>query len=229
MSSSGLRVAVVGAGIVCLTLAIALRRLGVEVEVFEQAPELGEIGAAVGLSANGIRLLRRPGVEEALTTAMEPTELQFRRWDSGDLIWSHPVAEGGWYRERCGAPWYGIHRKDLQQALIDRLGQEVIHLSHKFVDVSEEAGRGDAGVREGRDRVRPRRGRGGRHPLPAARASDRRRGRGGILPGCRLSRADTRGEVAVPAGSRRDTVLPGGHLLHYAIDGGKTVNFLAVH
>jgi salicylate hydroxylase len=119
VSTVGFRVAVVGGGIGGLTLAIALRRLGVHVEVFEQPPELGEIGAAVALSANGTRHLRSLGVEEALTTAWEPTYLQFRRWDSGELIWSHPVAEGGWYRKRCGAPYYGIHRKDHSRASKD--------------------------------------------------------------------------------------------------------------
>lgn len=59
MSAAELRVAVVGGGIGGLPLAIALRRLGVEVEVFEQLSELTEIGAAVALSANGTRLLRR--------------------------------------------------------------------------------------------------------------------------------------------------------------------------
>jgi 2-polyprenyl-6-methoxyphenol hydroxylase-like FAD-dependent oxidoreductase len=51
-----------------LTFAIALRRLRVRVAVFEQAPELDEIGATVALSANGTRLLRRLGVDEALAS-----------------------------------------------------------------------------------------------------------------------------------------------------------------
>ena len=50
---SGPRVAVVGAGIGGLTLAIALQRAGVDVEVHERAVELREVGAAVALSANG--------------------------------------------------------------------------------------------------------------------------------------------------------------------------------
>ncbi len=59
MSAVELRVAVVGGGIGGLTLAVAPRRLGVEVEVLEQSSELTEIGAAVALSANSTRLLRR--------------------------------------------------------------------------------------------------------------------------------------------------------------------------
>ena len=138
MSTAGFRVAVAVGGIGGLTLAIALRRLDVEVEVFEQAPELAEIGAAVALSVNGTRLLQRLGVEESLTSAMEPTELQFRTWDSGELIWSHPVGNGGWYRKRCGGPYYGIHRADLQRALMGALGTDVLRLGHRLADVTEE-------------------------------------------------------------------------------------------
>lgn len=138
MSESGLRVAVVGAGIGGLTFAIALRELGVRAEVFEQADELAEVGAAVALAANGTRLLRRLGVDDSLASASaEPTELQFRRWDDGSMIWSHPIGE--WYRDQFGAPFYGIHRKDLQRALVERVPPEVVQLGHRVVEVVEEA------------------------------------------------------------------------------------------
>jgi salicylate hydroxylase len=55
MAGSGLRVAIVGAGIGGLSLALALRERGLRAEVFEQAAELTEIGAAIALSANGTR------------------------------------------------------------------------------------------------------------------------------------------------------------------------------
>ncbi len=55
MTSSELRVAIVGAGIGGLSLALALRERGLRAQVFEQAPELTEIGAAIALSANGLR------------------------------------------------------------------------------------------------------------------------------------------------------------------------------
>jgi flavin-dependent dehydrogenase len=58
MSKERLRIAVIGGGIGGLTLAIALRERGVAAEVYEQAPELTEIGAAVALSANSTRELR---------------------------------------------------------------------------------------------------------------------------------------------------------------------------
>jgi hypothetical protein len=95
-------VAVVGGGLGGLTLAIGLLRAGVPVEVFEQAGDLREVGAGVALGANSIRLLGRLGVGAA-SAGNVPPDVQFRRWDDGTLIWSHPV--GDWYRERMGGPF----------------------------------------------------------------------------------------------------------------------------
>ena len=55
MTTTGRRVAVIGAGIGGLTLAIELRRRGLDVVVHEAAEELREVGAAVALSANATR------------------------------------------------------------------------------------------------------------------------------------------------------------------------------
>ena len=65
MTTQRLRIAIVGGGIGGLTLALALQQCGMEAEVFEQAPELTEVGAAVALSANSTRELRRLGVPGA--------------------------------------------------------------------------------------------------------------------------------------------------------------------
>jgi glycine/D-amino acid oxidase-like deaminating enzyme len=52
MTAAQIRIGVVGGGIGGLTLALALRRRGLEADVYEQASELREIGAAVAVSAN---------------------------------------------------------------------------------------------------------------------------------------------------------------------------------
>ena len=56
-----LRVAIIGAGIGGLSLGLALQERGIQADVFEQAPELTEIGAAIALSANSIREFARLG------------------------------------------------------------------------------------------------------------------------------------------------------------------------
>jgi phytoene dehydrogenase-like protein len=78
-SAPDVPIAVVGAGIGGLTLGLALRRLGVAVQLFEQAPALTEVGAAVALAANGVRILSGLGLGERIAeVAVEPAALVHR-------------------------------------------------------------------------------------------------------------------------------------------------------
>src|SRR6516225_2982390 len=107
MSRQRSRIAVIGAGVGGLTLAIALRQRGLAAKVFEQASELNEIGAAVALSANSTRELRRLGVLDAITAvSTEPTELIYRDWRDGHRIAAYPMREDIQYQKRFGAPFH---------------------------------------------------------------------------------------------------------------------------
>ncbi len=226
-----IRIAVVGGGIGGLTLALALRRRGMEAEVFEQAPELAEIGAAVALSANATRELRRLGVLDAVAAAStEPTELIYRDWRDGRRVAAHPVRKDSRYRERFGAPYFGIHRADLQRALSGALGGAGLHLGHRLADVADE---GDAVGVEFTN------GRSGRFDLvvgaDGVRSMVRRFVAGdegttysgtsafrGIVPADRLPSLPDPEAIQFWMG-------PNAHLLHYAIGGGgEDVNFFAV-
>ena len=135
------RIAVIGGGIGGLTLALALRQRGLAATVYEQAAQLTEIGAAVALSANATRELRRLGVLDLVTAAScEPTELIYRDWRTGVRVAAHPVRDGGAYQARFGAPYYGIHRADLQQALSGALGGEGLHLGHRLSSLEDQDG-----------------------------------------------------------------------------------------
>jgi salicylate hydroxylase len=130
------RVAIVGAGIGGLTLALALRRYGIEAEVFEQADRLAEIGAGVALAANGTRHLERLGLGASLAAVgTEPTELIVRDGRDGVRIAAHPVRQGAWYREHCGGPFYGVHRRDLQRILGAAWGD--VRLGHRLVALAD--------------------------------------------------------------------------------------------
>ena len=74
MSAADPRLAVIGAGIGGLTLAIALRRPGITVDIYEQTAELREVGAAVALSANGTRFFEQFGLTEQLAPGLAGTE-----------------------------------------------------------------------------------------------------------------------------------------------------------
>jgi len=105
MTNHSLRVAIVGGGIGGLTLGLALREHGVNAEIYEAAPELAEIGAAVAQSANATKILRRLGLLDQLTAvATAPTELIYREGRTGRRIAGHPVRNDGWYEAKFGAP-----------------------------------------------------------------------------------------------------------------------------
>lgn len=137
------RIVIVGAGIGGLTLAIELRRQGIRADVYERTAELREVGAAVALSANATRLLRdRTGVGEALAEKSADVDaLIFRDGRSGDEI--ARVIEQAEYHQRVGAPYYGIHRADLQKILKDALDPDQLHLKKECARVEE---RSDAAV-----------------------------------------------------------------------------------
>ena len=132
---SGIRVAVVGAGIGGLSAAAALRRRGVEVEVFEQAPALGEVGAGVAIAANGWQLLGNLGLMDRLEAASSGLNNgYFQLREDGSLISTlrPPGADG---RMRV----YGIHRADLIEVLRSAVPESIIHTGHRLTGLSQDA------------------------------------------------------------------------------------------
>lgn len=66
--TSKLQIAIIGAGIAGLGAAIALKNHpAVDVQIYERASELREIGASIALGPNGMRSLDRLGVDNALS------------------------------------------------------------------------------------------------------------------------------------------------------------------
>src|SRR5882672_10237275 len=64
--SSSCRIAVVGGGLAGLAVAHALKTFGMKAEVFETAPALGEIGAAVNVSPQAVKALQAIGVGDKI-------------------------------------------------------------------------------------------------------------------------------------------------------------------
>ena len=227
---SAFKVAIVGGGIGGLVLALTLRERGVDFALYEQADELREIGAAVALSANGTRELRRLGLgEQVEAVSVVPSALVIRRWDTGEVIADHPMGRDGTYESTYGAPYYGVHRVALLPALGDRLGHEGLHLGRRCVGVDER----DSGVElrfadgttAGADLVV---GADGVHSVVRPHVAGEVRGKYSGTVGYRgLVPVEDMPSLPDPT-PLQFWAGPGRHLLHYAIDGGRTVNFLAV-
>ena len=227
---AGLKVAVVGGGIGGLVLALALRERGISIEVYEQADGLREIGAAVALSANGTRELRRLGLgEQVESVSVVPSALVIRRWDSGEVIADHPMGRDGIYEATFGAPYYGVHRVALLQALADRLADEGVNLGRRCVGVDERDSGAELQFADGSSATADLVvGADGVHSVMRRHVVGEVRGRfsgtvgyRGLVPVEAMPSLPDPTPLQFLAGPRR-------HLLHYAIDGGRTVNFLAV-
>ncbi|OLT19286.1 hypothetical protein BJF78_10995 [Pseudonocardia sp. CNS-139] len=119
-----------------MTAALCLRRHGIEVDVYEQAPELREAGAGVQISPNAARLLHRLGLGAQLDrVGVWPDALVMRRWDDNSVIVEQPAGKA--IEERFGAPYDTLHRADLHPILVDALPRDVIHTGHRLVDVEQ--------------------------------------------------------------------------------------------
>src|SRR5712691_10020547 len=92
MIGNALRIAVIGGGIGGLTAALSLRRAGFAVEVYEQAPELTQIGGGINMGPNAARVLRRLGLGPGLDRdGVRPIGTHQRRWQDGSTLQRAPL------------------------------------------------------------------------------------------------------------------------------------------
>jgi len=111
-------VVIAGAGIGGLTAALAIARHGFRVSVLEAADRLEEIGAGIQLSPNASRILIALGLAERLAShVIVPEELKVMDAASGRVLTRAPL--GAEAEERYGAPYWVIHRGDLQARLFE--------------------------------------------------------------------------------------------------------------
>ena len=123
------QVAIAGAGIGGLTAALSLASIGLTVEIFEQAQQLEEAGAGIQLSPNATRVLIALGLGERLATSVvAPQAIRVMNAGNGREIVRIPL--GAQAQARYGAPFWVIHRADLQAVLADAVrAQDKIALS----------------------------------------------------------------------------------------------------
>ena len=231
---SGPSAVVVGAGIGGLTAAYALARQGWRVDVYEQAHKLEPVGAGIQLGPNATRVLDSMGLMEAVRgVGVETQSLLIRSGRDGRTRGGMQHGEAA--LRRWGAPFFVIHRGDMQTVLleaIEPLGSVTIHLGQRLESVTQADGRAYATFSKyGEDRV---------VETPVLIGADgvwsKMRGHIGLsgpsnFSGCVAWR------TVVPASAVSEEVRlhrsnlwlgPDAHVVHYPIRRGEAINIVAV-
>jgi salicylate hydroxylase len=130
------RIAIVGGGLAGLATAVALsRRLGLQAEVFEQSPRLGEIGAGINVSPQAVKALRAIGLGERIAAVANiASGVLTRDMNSGVPLDYRDQAVAA---ARFGYGVHTFHRGDLLQALASGIDPQRIHLDHRLVGLDE--------------------------------------------------------------------------------------------
>ena len=223
-----MRVLVAGGGIGGMAAALALLRRGIDVDVYEQARELKEVGAGVQLAPNGTRVLYALGVgDELKALSCEAQGKEIRHWQTGEtwkLFDLGPVSI-----ERYGFPYFTVYRPDLLGVLasaVRRLKPDAIHLGCKCSGFTQDASGVRLAMNDGEAAGDVLVGADGVHsPIRQALfGADRPEFTGvmawrGIVPMERLPR-----HMARMVGS--NWVGPGGHVVHYPLRAGRLMNFV---
>ena len=147
-------IVVAGAGIGGLTAALALAAKGFRVVVLEKAERLEEAGAGLQLSPNASRILVDLGLKDRLgARAVTPDAISIMSARSGGEIARLPLGEAASFR--AGAPYWVVHRADLQSALQAHVNDNPdieLRLGCQFEDVVTHAKGLTVGQRSGMTR-----------------------------------------------------------------------------
>lgn len=131
------KIAIIGAGIGGLAAAGFLYKAGISAEVYEQAPQLTEVGAGLIVTPNCARLVRALGQFDLLRergVAMRQG-WQFRRWENGEILFTQDLESHS--QTLFGEEMFSAHRADLLDAVKNAVPPSIIHLDHQLVDIRE--------------------------------------------------------------------------------------------
>lgn len=133
------KILVAGAGLGGLAAAGCLLKAGHDVEIYEQAPQLGEVGAGIQLSANAMHVMNHLGVgDEVSDQAVRPAAYVFRLHDTGEIIDRFALSEE--HLELHKAPYNQVHRADLHETLanaVQKMKKGLVHLNKKATGYTE--------------------------------------------------------------------------------------------
>ena len=135
------KVAIIGAGLGGLAVAVSLRKLGYNVQVYEKAQDFRPVGGGLGLLPNGLNCLNAidPEIVKLIKDSGCLVSKTVLKNTQGETIRSSPASR---YQEKYGQPLVTVWWWRLQQILASKLPSDVIHLNHRCIGFKQD----DSGV-----------------------------------------------------------------------------------
>lgn len=134
----GLEVAIVGGGIGGLTAAVALRRSGQHVRVYDQVRELRPVGAGISLWSNGVKVLDALGLGPEVAAIGGRMRRMGYRDAAGAVLCDFDLDP---LVARVGEHPYPVRRAELQGLLLAAAGAEVVQLGQRCTRVDDAGDR----------------------------------------------------------------------------------------
>jgi salicylate hydroxylase len=131
-----LKIAIVGAGYGGAAAAKALSLLGADVKVYEQAPQMGEVGAGIGLRPATMARFRQWGIFDAIAKVSSASDYFEILTATGD-----PIMKDTWPEFGDEKNTYLIHRRDFIEALLSVLPEGMVQLGHRLESIEAKGGR----------------------------------------------------------------------------------------
>ena len=138
--SNKIKIGLIGAGIGGITAAISLQQKGINPTIYEQAPELGEVGAGITIGPNANHVLNSLGLEEKLEKLAKPSpNVGTLHYKTGERL-SYVPRGREIYMEKYGAVSRLIHRAELYQLLVDEIKDKknILKLNHKLKKIKQD-------------------------------------------------------------------------------------------
>jgi 2-polyprenyl-6-methoxyphenol hydroxylase-like FAD-dependent oxidoreductase len=134
-SSGSKKVIIIGGGIGGVTAAIALKRAGMDVTVFERAEEIREVGSGLPLWTNALRALHTIGLSDELEQlGVQVTSVSVSTW-RGDTLTD---TKNDKYLKRLGTITIVVHRAELLALLLKTLGEDRVQLGMNCVGFTQD-------------------------------------------------------------------------------------------
>lgn len=131
-----LNVAIIGAGYAGATAALALNRLGAQVTVYEQAREIREVGAGIGLRPSTMDQFRKLGIFDAIAAVTSPSDSFEILTAKGQRILMEEWPE----KQAFDATTQFVHRGDFIDALLGLLPAGMVKLNHRLSGIVDHGG-----------------------------------------------------------------------------------------